>query len=187
MLSPSSAGMLRAAHQELQQKLDEAKKEIESKVGTVVADMLGKMNGVQEALRQMETKGEALHEQMEKRQAETVTQLTSIVGEATSEFTKHRNVIDSIANEVQITKKDIATLTSGLREELDDIRAKLLIVSSATDSGGSAAAVSSELRSELDGITAEIVKLRAAMASGGSATAGHGGRGKLGGFIPWKT
>ena len=47
-------------------KLYEAKKEIETKVGTVVADMLGKMNGVEEALRKMEAKGEALHEQMER-------------------------------------------------------------------------------------------------------------------------
>ena len=187
MLSPTSQGMLNAARHEIQVKLDEAKKEIEAKVGTVISDMLGKMNGVEEALRKMEAKGEALREQMETRQAEMVSQLSNIVGEATSEFTKHRGVIDSVANEVQITTKDIATLTHGLREELDDIRAKLSIVSSTTDSGGPAAAFSSELRSELDGITAELVKLRAAVASGGTAAAGHGGGGKLGGFIPWKT
>ena len=175
------------ARNELQAKLEEAKREIEAKVGSVITDMLAKMNTIEEGMQKMNSKGEALHEQMEKKQAETITQLSSIVGEATSEFNKHKGVIDGIANEVMTTKQDIAMLTSGLREELDDIKAKLLVVSSTTDSGGSATAVSSELRSELDGITAEIVKLRAAMVSGGSATANHGGGGKLGGFIPWKT
>ena len=177
MLSPTG-GILTQARQELQVELEKAKREIEAKVGSVITDMLGKMNSIEDNMRKLEVKGEGLHDQMEQKQAETVTQLSNIVGEATSEFNKHRGVIDGIANEVLTTKKDIAVLTSGLREELDEIRAKLLTLGSATDSGGSAAAVGSELRSELDGITAELVKLRAAMASGGSATAGHGGGGE---------
>ena len=185
MLSPTG-GILTQARQELQVELEKAKREIEAKVGSVITDMLGKLSSIEDNMRKLETKGEGLHEVMEKKQAETVTQLSSIIGEATSEFTKHRGVIDGIANEVLTTKKDIAVLTSGLREELDAIRAKLLTLGSATDSVGSANAVSSELRSELDGITAELVKLRAAVASGGTAAASHGGGGKLGGFISWK-
>ena len=78
-------------------------------------------------------------------------------------------------------------MTTGLREELDSIRANIQVLNSSTVSGGSATAYSSELRGELDGMKAELANLRASVVSGGSATANHGGGGKLGGFIPWKT
>ena len=82
------------------------------------------------------------------------------MGEAASEFGKHRDVINGVAEEIQTTKKEIGSMTVGLREELDEIKARLLSVSSTTGSGSPAAAASGELRSELDAMAAELVKLR---------------------------
>ena len=86
-----------------------------------------------------------------------------------------------MSEEAQATKKDISAMTIGLREELDEIKARLLSVSSTAGSGSSAAAASGELRSELDALASELVQLRSAIGSGSSAAAPHGGGGKLGG------
>ena len=163
---------------ELQGDLDAAKADIQLKVGNVVTELHGKMSTVDDALRKLESAGQALFEKMDTEKAETVTKLQSIMADAGSEFEKHKGVINKVADDVQTTKKDSMAMIVGHREEMDGIKATIQSLSSTASSGGPAAAASCELRLELDALASELVKLRSTMVSGGPAAAPHGGWGK---------
>ena len=142
-LSPTG-GLLTTLRAELKVNLEAAKAEIQLKVGNVVTELHSKMSTVDDALRKLESAGQALFEKMDAEKAEVATQLQSIMADAGSEFEKHKAVINNVAGDVQTTKKDIVAMTTGLREELDAIKATIQTLGSSTDSGGSAAAARGE-------------------------------------------
>ena len=103
-LSPSG-GLLTRLRAELQGDLDAAKLDIQQKLGSVVTELPEKMSTVDDALRKLESAGQALFEKMDVEKAETVTKLQSIMADAGSEFEKHKSVINQVAEHVQTTKK----------------------------------------------------------------------------------
>ena len=167
---------------EIKLEMDKVKATIDEKVGGIVTGINSQMQEVERAMRDLDSKGQAIVEIIDKQKAEVTTQVQQIMADAGSEFEKHKTVINAVAADVDTTKKEIVSMTTGLREELDAIRSSIQALGSSTDSGGSAAAA----RGEMDGMRAELVNLRASLVSGGPAAASQGAGGKLGGFILWK-
>ena len=92
-LSPSSAGFLQGLWQQLLQDVEQAKQEIQGKVGDVITDMHAKLRDVDQGLLKLTEAGKAVMDKLEKEKAETITHVQGFVGEAASELGKHRSTI----------------------------------------------------------------------------------------------
>ena len=105
MMTPTSAGILQGIQNQLQQDVEKAKQDIEANVGAVLTEMNAKLREVDTSLNNLTEAGKAIIEKIEKEKAESVTQLQGFVGEAASEFGKHRGAIEKVATEVHDTQK----------------------------------------------------------------------------------
>ena len=177
--------MLNALRGALQVDVERAKAEIEAKVGTVVTDMHTKLKEVDQGMLKLTDAGRQVMEKLEQEKAETITHIQGFVAEAGAEFTKHRAAIEQIARDMTDTQKNIQSMTTGLREELDLIRAQVGSLQTSTTSQRTTSD-DAALKAELMKMQAEIQNLKSVEASRGSAAARFSDGGKMGGFLPWK-
>ena len=140
-----SGGMLSTLKQQLQVEFERMKADL----AIVVTNVQAKLKDVDKEMLTVKEAGKTILEQLEANEAKSVTRLHEVVGNASSEFSRHREAIDKVASEVHGTQKNIATMTAGLCEELDLIRGQVSSLGKA-DGGGSPAAVGLELRQELE-------------------------------------
>ena len=185
-LTPTTAGLLQGLRAQLNADVENAKNEIQEKVGAVVTEMHSKIREVDNGLLKLTEAGKAIMDKIEAEKAETITHIQTFVADAASEFGKHRSVIEGVAQEVGRMQKDVTSMTTGLREELDQIKSQLGSVQATVASRGPAAARDSELWAEVEKLKGELQYLKLSDASRGPAAARVDGGGKLWGFIPWK-
>ena len=174
-LSPKTSGILQGLRGLLQADVEAAKADIQEKVGNVVTEMHAKIRDIDNGMLKLTEAGKAVMDKLEVEKAETITHVQGFVADAASEFGKHKAVIEGIAAEVASTQKNVASMTTGLREELDQIRGQLGGLQATVASRGTAAARDSELQAELEKMKAEIQSLKLSDASRGTAAAGVGG------------
>ena len=170
-LTPTTAGLLQGLRMQLNADVETAKADIQEKVGTVVTEMHSKLREVDAGLLKLTEAGKAIMDKMEAEKAETITHVQGFVADAASEFGKHRAVIEGIATEVTNTQKSVTQMTTGLREELDQIRGQLGSLQATVASRGPTAARDGELKAELETLKAEIQSLKLSDASRGTAAA----------------
>ena len=159
------------------QVVENAKREVTNQVGTVLTDMNAKLRDMDNGLLKLTEAGKAIVDKLEAEKAETITVVQGFVGEASSEFGKHRAAIESVATEVRDTQKNIASMTAGLRDELDDIRAQMGRLQTAVASGAGTTLGDSAMRTEMEVMKGEVQSLKLSEASRGSAAARVGGGG----------
>ena len=139
-LSPTSAGLLQGLRNQLLQGVEAAKQDVQTKLGAVLTDMNTKLRDVDQGLLKLTEAGKAIMDKLEKEKADTITHVQGFVGEAASEFGKHRAAIEQVAGEVRDAQKNITSMITGLRYELDQMRAQMGSLQTAVASRGSAAA-----------------------------------------------
>ena len=118
--SPSS-GLLNTLKSQLQVEVEKIKADL----GTVVTDVQTKIQQVDSGILTLTETGKQVMEALEKQKAESVTTIQAVIAEASSEFAKQRQAIETISNDVNVTKKEIVGMTTGLREELDMMRGQI--------------------------------------------------------------
>ena len=82
---------------QLAQGLERAKVNIESNLGTVVTDVNQKVNMVDATLLELKAAGQKIMEDVDRQNGEPATRNQAVIGDATSEFGKHRNAIGQVA------------------------------------------------------------------------------------------